>query len=70
MFKVIVCGGRYDGDYIDTDGWHSSGGTPIYRFTDYADAQEFIDSRDGAINRGDFGVGATLNIDEIDGDIY
>ena len=70
MFKVVVCGGPYDGECIDTDGGISYGVVPVYRFTDYADAQDFIDSRDGAINRGDFGIGATLGIDEIDGDIY
>jgi len=70
MFKVVVSGGPYDGEVIGSDGWISFSATPTYRFDSYADAQEFIDSRSARTADGDYGIGATLNIDEIDGDIY
>jgi hypothetical protein len=70
MFKVVVCGGQYDGEVIGDNGWISFSATPTYRFDNYADAQEFIESRAGRIADGDYGIGASLAIDEIDGDIY
>jgi hypothetical protein len=70
MFVVIVCGGPYDGDYIGKDGWIAFHPDAPYKFQDLADAQEFIDSRLARVADGDYGVGAHLGIDEIDGDIY
>jgi hypothetical protein len=65
MFVIVICGGPNDGDRISTDGWASGGAVPPYKFDDYADAQEFIESKQAALVRGDFGAGATLAIDEI-----
>ena len=67
MFVVVVCGGPLDGERIDTDGWVSFGATPTYKFESIADAQEFIESRQARVACGEFGHGATLVIDEIDG---
>ena len=69
MFCVVVCGGQYDGERIGADGWVAFYPDPAYRFDNYADAQEFILGRQARIADGDYGVGATLAIDEIDGDI-
>jgi len=69
MFVVIVCGGHDDGESISVSGQVEYGASPAYKFDTYADAQEFIESRQPAVNRGEFGVGASLGIDEIDGDI-
>lgn len=68
MFVVVVCGGPYDGEKIDIDGWCSFGATPVYKFDDYSDAQEFIMSRQARLRNGDYGKGATLWIDEWEGD--
>jgi hypothetical protein len=70
MFVVVVCGGPYDGEKVGKDGWVAFYPDPVYRFSDYADAQEFIESRSARVDDGDYGVGAKLAIDEIDGDIY
>lgn len=69
MFVIVECGGPNDGERIGKDGWPTFGTESPYLFNDYADAQDYIMSHDWRVNRGDFGVGASLSIDEIDGDI-
>lgn len=65
MFVIVVCGGPNDGERVDRNGWISYGAVPPLKFDDLADAQEWIETRDAAVNRGDFGHGARLAIDEI-----
>jgi len=69
MFVVVVCGGHYDGELIGKDGWPTFGVDPPYLFDDYADAQDFIMGRQARIADNEYGVGSTLGIDEMDGDI-
>jgi len=69
MFVVVVCGGPNDGERIGKDGWPTFRVDPPYLFDDYSDAQEFIMGRQARLADGDYGVGATLGIDEMDGDI-
>ena len=69
MFKVVVCGGIYDGEPVCITGSVSQGKEPVYRFEDYADAQEFIENAQEALAQGDFGEGAALGIDYADGDV-
>lgn len=78
MFIVKVDGGFYDGQTILTDGWipfrASSSqmmllGLSIAKFDDLADAQDFVASRENHVMTGHYGVGASLVVDEIDGDI-
>lgn len=70
MFVVVVCGGPWDGEQIGTDGWPTFNASPSYRFSDISDAQDFITGRSARVADGDYGIGAYLGIDEIDGDIY
>jgi hypothetical protein len=70
MFVVVICGGPDDGEKIGLSGWPTYGVEPPYKFENYSDAQEFIEGRTARVNDGDYGKGATLNIDEIEGDIY
>lgn len=69
MFVVTVCGGQHDGERIGKDGWIAFYPDPPYGFDNYADAQEFILGRQARVADGDYGVGAALGIDEMDGDI-
>jgi hypothetical protein len=78
MFVVKVNGGLYDGQTILTDGWipfsastsqMMSLGLSIAKFDDLADAQDFVMNQDGRVRHGDYGIGAELVIDEINGDI-
>lgn len=79
MFVVKVDGGLYDGQTVLTDGWIPFYANPmelsrlfnltIARFDDLADAQDFVISRSNQVRAGDYGTGANLVIDEIDGDI-
>ncbi len=79
MFVVKVSGGLYDGQNIMTDGWipfltSPSELTRLFglttaKFDDLADAQDFVVSRYDMVQSGDYGVGATLVIEEMDGDI-
>ena len=78
MFIVKVNGGFYDGQTILTDGWipfRASTkqmmmlGLSVAKFDDLADAQDFVISRENHTRAGDYGVGASLVVDEIDGDI-
>lgn len=78
MFVVKVVGGFYDGQTILTDGWipfrASTSqmmrlGLSIAQFDDLADAQDFVVSKNDSVHRGDYGVGATLEVDEVNGGI-
>ena len=79
MFIVKVSGGLYDGQTILSDGWISFQARPnqlsrvlglvTAKFDDLADAQDFIVSRFDLVQSGAYGVGASLVIDEVDGDI-
>jgi len=69
MFVVVICGGCWDGERIGKDGWPVFDIEPPYMFDDYADAQDWIMGRQARLADGDYGVGATLGIDEMDGDI-
>jgi hypothetical protein len=78
MFVVKVNGGLYDGQTILTDGWipfsastsqMMSLGLSIAKFDDLADAQDFVVNQDSRVRHGDYGIGAELVIDEINGDI-
>lgn len=79
MFIVKVDGGFYHGQTILSDGWIPFFSDPkdllkhfgivIAKFEDLADAQDFIIDRDSRVRRGDYGIGASLVIEETDGDI-
>lgn len=79
MFVVKVSGGFYDGQTVLQDGWIPFFANPqelsrlfgltVAKFDDLADAQDFVTDKDNRVRAGDYGTGATLVIDEIDGDI-
>lgn len=79
MFVVKVIDGLYDGQTILSDGWIPFSANPkeLSRhfglktavFDDLSDAQGFVINNAGRVQRGYYGVGASLIIEEIDGDI-
>lgn len=79
MFVIRVEGGFYNGQTILSDGWIPFFANPkellkhfgitIAKFEDLADAQDFIMDKDSRVRRGDYGIGASLVIAEVDGDI-
>lgn len=78
MFVVKVVGGFYDGQTILTDGWipfrastsqMMELGLSTAKFEDLADAQDFIISQESRVISGLYGIGASLVVDEMDGDI-
>lgn len=62
MFVIVVEGGPFDGKLIDQEGEVSSGVLAPLEIEDLADAQDWIERN---LERGDFGPGASLIIDEI-----
>ena len=79
MFTVKVNGGYYHGQTVLSDGWIPFFANPmelsrlfglsIAKFDDLADAQDFVVRKQNSVSAGDYGIGATLVIDEADGDI-
>ena len=60
MFEIVVCGGPNHGKILRADGGFDNP-SPVYKFYDLADAQEFIHNCNLNLN---------LVINEVNGDIY